>query len=275
MTIAMKIGDDTSAVRGLLYFDVVTSFGETRSGSVTSFPLDMGVSVADHYIAKNPTYQLRGILSSADISGVSSNIKIGDDAPLNTHASPETPLILDTSIGLAKLLPGSVSQFYKTAIPTVVEGGSTTPTQTQVKDLLREIMTGVQYSKTLKRYQNKMTTVTLYEMDGNNIKTQHTDLVLTSFAIEEEADTGDCIPLNLSFERVRFVSVEKTSPSKRAGTKKTANKGVKKPAVKECVQANSQETSSTSSLLSKDPRVLPSKSTGGSFNALRFKSIVD
>lgn len=272
MTIAMKIGDDTSSVRGLLYFDAVTSFNETRSGNVTSFPLDMGVSVADHYIAKNPTYQLRGILSNADITGVSSNIKVGIDSPLNSHVQPETPLILDTAIGLAKLLPGSVGQFYKTAIPTVVEGGSVAPSQAQIKDILRELMTGVQYSSTLKRYQNKMTLITLYEFDGNNIKTQHSDLVLTSFAIEEDVDTGDCIPLNLSFERVRFVTVEKTSPAKKASTKKSANKGIKKPGVKECVQANNPESQVKG--LSKDPKLAPTASVG-SFNSMRFGSATD
>lgn len=272
MTIAMKIGDDTSAVRGLLYFDVVTSFGETRSGSVTSFPLDMGVSVADHYIAKNPAYQLKGILSSADISGVSSNIKIGEDTPLNAHAKPEMPLILDTSLGLAKLLPGSVSQFYKTAIPAVVEGGSAAPSQAQIKDVLREIMTGVQYSQTLKRYQNKMTLVTLYEMDGNNIKTQHDNLVLTSFAVEEDVDTGDCIPLSLSFERVRFVTVEKVAPTKRASTKKSANKGIKKPVIKQCVQANNPESKVTGVV--NDPKLSP-VSSSGSFNSMRFRSVTD
>lgn len=274
MTIAMKIGDDTSAVRGLLYFDVVTSFGETRSGSVTSFPLDMGVSVADHYIAKNPTYSLKGILSAVDISGVSNNIKIGNDTPLNAHGVPESPSILDFAVGTAKLLPGSISQFYKTAIPTVVDGGSVAPSQEQVKDVLRELMTGVQYSQSLKRYQNKMTTIVLYEMDGNNIKAQHDSLVLTSFAINEDPDTGDCIPLELSFEKIRFVTVEKVAPAKSAITKKKVNKGVKKPEIKQCVGANSTETASGIPGLSSDPKTA-GLGSNSSFNAMRFGSATD
>lgn len=269
MTIAVKIGDDTSAVKGLLYFDVVTSFGETRTGSVTSHPLDMGVSVADHYIAKNPAYQLRGILSAMDISGASSKIKIGNDTPINSNTSPETPTILDFAVGTARLLPGSVSQFYKTAIPTVVDGGSVAPSQDQIKDVLRDLMTGVQYSQTLKRYQNKMTLVTLYEFDGNNIKTQHDNLVLTSFAIDEDAETGECVPLNLSFEKVRFVTVEKVATTKQAATKKTAKKGVKSPTIKKCVQANDPLTQLSN--LASDPKI-----TGGkSFNQLRFSSVAD
>ena len=258
MTIAMKIGDDTSAIRGLLYFDVVTSFNETRSGSATSFPLDVGVSVSDHYIAKNPTYQLRGILSNVDISGLSSGFKVENASPMNAHAQPRTPAILDFSVGTSKLLPGAASQFYKTAIPEVIGGGNNAPSQEQIKDVLRELMTGVQYSQNLKRYQNKMTLITLYELDGASIKTQHGDLVLTSFSIDEDENTGDCIPLNLSFEKVRFVTVEKVTPSTSKATKKTANKGVKKPTKRVCKTPV-------------DPAIDPKLSDGKSFNDFILK----
>jgi hypothetical protein len=269
MTIAIKIGDDTSAVRGLLYFDVVTNFSESRNGSVTSFPLDFGASVGDHFIAKNPTYKLKGILSAADISGVSSKVKIGDSSPINAHAQPEIPSILDFAVGTAKLLPGSLSQFYKTAIPTVVDGGSVAPSQEQVKDTLREVMTGVQYNSTLKRYQNKMTTVVLYELDGANIKTQHTDLVITSFDIDEDAETGDCIPLSMSFEKIRFVTIEKVTPKSKAATKKTAKKGVKKPTTKECKTANSPYELKG---IPEDPKI---PNQGPSFNQLRLRGVLD
>lgn len=251
MTIALKIGDDTSSVRGLLYLDVVTSFAETRSGSVTSFPLDTGVSVADHYIAKNATYQLRGILSSADISGVSSGVNIDGNVPMNSHTQPSTPAILDFAVGTARLLPGSANEYYKSTIPEVFTGGDVATSQDQVKDVLRQLMYGIQYSTTLKRYQNKMTIITLYEMDGSNIKSKHDNLVLTSFSIDEDENTGDCIPLNMSFEQVRFVSVEKVVASSSEATKKTSNKGVKKPTTKVVTETYNPAT---------DPKILGNKS---------------
>lgn len=259
MTIAMKIGDDTSSITGLIYFDVVTSFNETRSGSVTAFPLDFGVSVSDHYIAKNPTYQLRGILSAADITGVSSGVVISDNAassvsgpkPVNSHAQPPSPSILDFSVGTAKLLAGSSDQYYKTSIPEVVAGGGEMIEQEQVKTLLREIMYGVDYSSTLKRYQNKMTLITLYMLDGKDITSKYDNLVLTSFSIDEDENTGECIPLNLSFEQVRFVSVEKVSVSTNNATKKTSNKGVKNPTKKVIPETPNPAT---------DPKIIGNKS---------------
>jgi hypothetical protein len=270
MTIAIKIGDDTSAVRGLLYFDVVTNFSESRNGSVTSFPLDFGASVGDHFIAKNPTYKLKGLLSAVDISGVSSKVVIDGATPMNAKDQPAIPSVLDFAVGTAKLLPGSLSQFFKSAIPTIVDGGSSTPSHDQVRDMLREVMNGVQYSSTLKRYQNKMTTLVLYELDGANIKTQHKDLVLTSFDVDEDADTGDCIPLSMSFEKIRFVTVEKVAPKSKAATKKTAKKGVKKPAIKDCKTANSPYQMKG---IPQDPKMLTSSAP--SFNQLRLRGVLD
>jgi hypothetical protein len=266
MTIAIKIGDDSSPVRGLLYFDVVTSFSETRTGSVSSFPLDTGVSVGDHYIAKNPTYQLKGVLSSVDISGVSNNIQVDGTSPMNATALPVTPSILDFATGTAKLLPGSLKQFARASIPAVVEGESVAQNQDRIKEVFRELMNGVQYSQVLKRYQNKMTTVTLYEFDGNNIKTQHNDLVLTSFSIDEDPDTGDCIPLSLSFEKIRFVTVEKEQKTKSKAMKKTVKKGVKKPEIKRCEVANNPSATPTTS----DP-TFGKSGLPGSFSSLLFK----
>ena len=243
MTLAVKIGDDNSPVRGLMYFDVVTSFSETRQGSVTAFPLDAGVSIADHYIAKNPTFQVKGILSAVDITGVSSTVKVDGSAPINSKARPESPLIVDFSMGITKLLPGSINQFFKTSIPSVIAVGGITPTEDKVKEVLRELMTGVYFNSATKRYQNKMTPITLYEMDGGNIKSSHTDLVLTNFSIDEDAESGDSnIPLTLTFEKVRFVAVEKTAGTNKAKqpkkVAKNVKKGVKTPTVKDCVAAN-------------------------------------
>lgn len=263
MTLAVKIGDDTSPVRGLMYFDVVTSFSETRQGSVTAFPLDAGVSIADHYIAKNPTFQLKGVLSAVDVTGVSSTVKIDGNSPINAKGLPDTPLIVDFSMGVTKLLPGSLSQFFKTAIPDVVGTGAIAPTEDKVKEVLRELMTGVYFNSATKRYQNKMTPIVLYELEGGNIKSSHTDLVLTNFSIDEDAETGsDNIPLTLTFEKVRFVSVEKTTPASKAKQpKKVAKKikkGVKTPPVKDCVTANSNVITTTLPLsgirLPSDPR---------------------
>lgn len=262
MTLAVKIGDDTSPVRGLMYFDVVTSFSESRQGSVTSFPLDAGVSIGDHYIAKNPSFQVKGVLSAVDITGTSSKVKVEGNTPINSKALPESPLVIDFSLGITKLLPGSINQFFKTSIPEVVGVSSIAPTEDKVKEVLRELMNGVHYNNATKRYQNKMTPIVLYEMDGANIRASHTDLVLTSFSIDEDVESGDGnIPLSMTFEKVRFVVVEKVTPASKAkpDVKKkvasTAKKGVKSVVKKDCIAGNSLTMPSVGvQLLPGDPR---------------------
>ncbi len=246
MTLAIKIGDDNSAIRGLIYFDVVTKFAEDVSGDVSAFPLDMGASMSDHYSAKNPTFQIQGILSAADITGGSNRFNLDGAKAVNANAQPRTPSILDFSIGVAKYLPGSVSQFYKTAVPEVIDGGGELKSVQHVKDIFRELMTGIRYNSTLNRYQNNSTLVTVYELDGSNIVAQHQDLVVTHFTVDEDADTGDAIPIALTLEKVRFASVEKVQTKKKPQTKKTTAKGAKSPAKQQCSVANGDANGATS-----------------------------
>ena len=252
MTLVIKIGDDNSAIRGLIYFDVVTKFSEDVSGDVSAFPLDMGASMSDHYSAKNPTFQIQGILSAADITGSSNRFNLDGAKAVNANAQPRTPSILDFSVGVAKYLPGSVSQFYKTAVPEVIDGGGELKSVQHVKDIFRELMTGIRYNSTLNRYQNNSTLVTVYELDGSNIVAQHQDLVVTHFAVDEDADTGDAIPIALTLEKVRFASVEKVQTKKKPQTKGTAKKSAKSPVISECKGAN--DTASGAPYVSGEPR---------------------
>ena len=50
MTIALKIGNEESQVRGFIYLDAVVSYTKTLGGKVTSFPVDSGVQISDHFI---------------------------------------------------------------------------------------------------------------------------------------------------------------------------------------------------------------------------------
>jgi len=87
--------------------------------------------------------------------------------------------------------------------------------------------------------------------------------VLTNFSIDEDAESGDSnIPLTLTFEKVRFVAVEKTTGADKAKqpkkVAKKVKKGVKTPSVKDCVAANSNVINISSTIsevrLPQDPR---------------------
>lgn len=93
MSIAIKIGDDTTPVQGLIYLDATTSYGRSYSGKVTAFPMDSGVSVTDHFISDNPKFSVEGYLSAVDLSGMSSQVRIGDYTPSNANSMPEALVV--------------------------------------------------------------------------------------------------------------------------------------------------------------------------------------
>ena len=61
MRIALKIGDEESQVKGLIFLNAVTAYS-SLSGKVTSFPVDSGVNIADHFISNNQKFTVEGEL---------------------------------------------------------------------------------------------------------------------------------------------------------------------------------------------------------------------
>lgn len=220
MSIALKIGDDESEVQGFLYLDAVTMYSKSLKGRVSSHPVDSGANIADHFIAENPKFSLRGVVSDVEISGVSDMVNLEGRVPMNAISLPATPLIQGQEKSL-QYLPSAVRQFFERKEATVGVSDATTPSNIPaVEALFRQLMTGLSYNQTDRRWRNKMTLTTLYEMNGYNFSNAHTDLVITSVEFSEDPDSGDALYLDISLEKVRFATLKSTELPKKATSNK-------------------------------------------------------
>lgn len=255
MTIALKIGDDNSQVKGFIYLDAVTAYTKTLSGKVTSHPVDSGVNIADHFLVNNRKFTLEGIVSGADITGISDKIKIGEEKPLNAREQPRTIGIDAGSNGLLKFLPSAIKQFISSPEPKVTVYGQMGASAPAVEGLFSSLMDGTYYNSADKKWRNKITLVTLYEMIGSNFINAHTDLVLTDVSFQETVDGGEALQISLSLEKVRFVTLDKTDLPKKATQPVKKKVAAKQSQGKQVCPEGTSDTNdkNTSSIAPKQP----------------------
>lgn len=212
MSLAIRFGDnkDSSQLSGFLYFDVVTKYSKQLSGQVTSHPLDAGVNITDHYTAENPKYSIVGVISSADISGVPLNLLVDGEKPLNVNQQSNAVQIDDSYAGTLSGISGTLASFLRERTNTVrVDASQRTDYKSQVNSLIERLMTGILYDEKAKKLKNRMTLITLYGFDGNVLDTESDDLVMTSFSVDEDADSGTGMFISMTLEKVSFVTLQK------------------------------------------------------------------
>lgn len=215
MTIALKIGDEDSQVKGFIYLDAVTTYTKNMSGKVTSFPVDSGVNISDHFISSNKKISFDGVITNVDITGRSGMININGEKPLNSNPQPKSVQIesQDKSI---KFLPSVVKEFFDKNIPAVDTDKEVTNNIPVIEGLLNELLSANYYNQADKKWRNKMTFTTLYEVDGINFVNAETNLVITDIVITETVDTGDSLQMSFSLEKIRLVTLDKTDMPKKA-----------------------------------------------------------
>lgn len=226
MTIALKIGDEDSQVRGFIYLDAVTAYTKTLGGQVTKHPVDSGVNIADHFISNNQKFTIEGVVSDVDITGFSDLVNINGEKPMNANPRPAQPTIQGQNSTL-QYLPSSVKQFFERSEASVTPSGESPTTSPTVEALLEDLLRATHYNEADKKWRNKMTFTTLYEMNGTNFVNAKTELVITDISIPETTDNGDALYLSISLEKIRLVTLDKTEMPKKAASgvkKKVAGK---------------------------------------------------
>lgn len=247
MSIALKIGDENSEVKGFIYLDAVTVYTKTLSGKVTSFPVDSGVNISDHFISSNPKFTIEGVISGADISGISDQVKIGDEKPMNARPQPRTPTIIEPSSGgLLQFLPSVVKQFLTSPEPKVTTYATMNTSAPAVEAFLDNLMSATYYNAVDKRWRNKMTTTVLYEMAGKNFINAHTDLVITDVNRTETVDGGEALYLSISLEKIRKVTIDKTDMPKKAAAPVKKKVAAKESQGKQSCEEGKADTNSAS-----------------------------
>ena len=232
MSIAIKIGDDTTPVQGLIYLNATTSYGRTYSGKVTEFPMDSGVAISDHFIAQNPRFSIEGYLSGVDLTGMSAQVRVGDATPSNAHSMPEALVVQERGGELSTYLPSAVSQFVSeptsVAVTGSIPGEDSLP---RTDELFVQLMSGIYFNTAENKWRNQMVMCVVYELEDLVLKNARINLVMTGYRITETPEDGDAMHVSFDFEQVRFATIEKTDlPAKAAKTKKKTVAGTQKKA---------------------------------------------
>ena len=238
MTIAVKFGDltDPKQLSGFIFLDAVTKYDKVFGGRVTEHPVESGVTISDHFRSENPKFRISGVISGVDLSPIPYLVKSlatiqeleGVEASkIKNVNNPPVPITVDnTGAGLRQFLPDTISQFLPTTSVNITGGdGQRQDYKGDVEIFLELIMNGVFYNEDRKRWENRMTLSTLYEMDGSQLGRSYNNCILTNYSVTENVETGEGLFLDLSFERVRFAEsgvAQAPAPRKNTPTSRAA-----------------------------------------------------
>ena len=234
MSLAIKFGDDTdeTSISGAIYFDVVTNYTKNYTGKVTEHPIEAGASVSDHYISNNPRYSVSGVISHVDFSTIPSILLLDGQNVINNEMPPQPIIISDALAGLEKIIPGVISQFMTLQKPSVTSPSAPRSNKRgEIEKPLKDLMNGLFYNEKRQRWENRMTPITLFELNGLMVENPINNLICTSIQIKEDDTTGDALFFDMQFEQVRFVTlvkVEAPKPQPKTATARaTADKSNK------------------------------------------------
>lgn len=254
MTIGLRYGDadatETSGLKaGFLYFDAVTVYSKSLRGEVSKNPIATGRYVSDSFTADNTVIQLSAVISYANISNDELIVDASGNGPFNNYnPQPGEVLIVEDSSTLRNLIPSSIGQFLPQSNASVSLASDILRNDHKdfVYNIFEVLMSGEFYNEKTGKKERRLRTVELYEYTGNilsKIYPSNQDefgLVLTAADVKEDADTGDALVCDLTFEKVKFVKLKTTAlPKDVVGSlkKKSAAKQKKgavntKPVVK-------------------------------------------
>jgi hypothetical protein len=201
MSLAIKWGYDSydSPTQGFIYFDAVTSFSESNSGSVSSHPIDGGGTISDHFTRDNAKFTFSGVISGVDISYHARLVEddIGNEPPDSTD-TPSAVVINSKKNPLLKFIPDAVGQFF-------------TPSKPSINTLVQAPETLEKIREDLRNGFSDPSPVQLFIYDLGNLRTKPIDnLIMTSITFKEDPESGDALYCDVNLEQVTFVYTYKT-----------------------------------------------------------------
>jgi hypothetical protein len=234
MSFAIKYGGSDPDEGGLIYMDAVVSYSQNFSGQVTKHPVDGGAQISDHFISQNPVFTMSAVISGVDISTGSYLIQDNDgNFPYNVTTAPTAVSVNSTdSSVLSRFIPDSIGQFLPDSSPDVVVDPARSDLIEQLRDMLKDLISGVKFNDTTGQFDPNIQVVQLYEFTGRLLKRIQNNLVVTSIQFKEDANTGYGLYCDITFEQVSFVYLKKTDLPKdvqtpvksKAATKKSIGK---------------------------------------------------
>lgn len=242
MSLAIKFGDenDPNSLSGAVYFDAVTNYMRNLSGKVTEHPIEVGAFIVDHFVSDSPKYSISGVLSHIDftsIPAIPGMMNVGGIPIINPNSIPSKVSVSDSTSNIAKYLPDFISQYIDRTNPEILGDVSSRTNHSEgVYEILKTIMSGVRYNDERRRFENRMTLITLFDIDGTTAINPVSDLVMVKFSTRETPDVVDALVFDMELQQVSFVESSKTTapkprPKSQTAKKvsKCADKGVKTP----------------------------------------------
>jgi hypothetical protein len=204
---------------GLIYLDAVTSYSQNYSGKVTQHPVDSGFTITDAFIQNNPVFTMSAVISGVDISTGSYLIQDNDgNFPYNVTTAPTAVSVNSTdSSVLSRFIPDSIGQFLPDSSPDVVVDPARSDLIEQIRDMLKDLISGVKFNDTTGQFDPNIQVVQLYEFTGRLLKRIQNNLVVTSVQFKEDANTGYGLYCDITFEQVSFVYLKKTDLPRNLG----------------------------------------------------------
>ena len=196
MTIAIKRekGD-------LIWIDAVIQFNRTFQSSVTKHPIETGAFVSDHTIVENPVLNISGVITDVDFNLQRPVISESDKLAKGwrTKQFENNVPVPDNAVTVSgdnnvfkKYLPESVSQFFPEQPASVTVDPVTRP---KTAEALENDLIEIRTNKEL---------VDIVEFDGKRIKKIWANCVMTNLGFDENADSGDALWPNMTFEQITF-----------------------------------------------------------------------
>ena len=206
MSFAISWPSDNVITGGMIYFDAVTSWNRSFTGSATKHPVDGGGNISDHYINNNPVFTMSAVISASDVSLTPFALSDQDgNKPLNSRAAPTGVSVTSSDQSLLmKFMPNVIGQFLPDTLPTVVMDGESegqppkeeksyeagitegliveeeevpTPPNTRgldssytenIQDILSNLQSGEGYNQKTGNWETSIRPITLYET-GNTL----------------------------------------------------------------------------------------------------------
>ena len=209
MTLAIQWGYGPTSYKGreplsqgFIYFDAVTAYRKSYSGSVSKHPIDRGGLISDHFTIENPVITMSAVISAVDISIGGVNIKdMNGNTPTNRKQYIESVKVNSDDKSLVNYLPNVAGQFFTPMKPGVVLAPQPTNVLQQIQELLESLFT-----------EKETELVTLYEYEKSQLKKSPTEnLVMTSLVFNETPESGEGLFCEITLEQVTFVNTRKAN----------------------------------------------------------------
>lgn len=197
MTVAIK-----RSKGDIIWFDSVMQFNRQRTASVSKHPLETGSYITDHTTTENPVITISGLITDVDFNLQRPVVSVDDAKANGIQQKPfvnndplSNPTVRIESDGgkYSQYIPESVSQFLEDDAPSV----SVTPITRSKSAIAIE-------DDLIQIWKNKEA-VTLVEFTGSRINKLYTDCIITSLVFNENADSGDALWPEMTFEQVSYV----------------------------------------------------------------------